>query len=186
MLIVEDEISDSLPLPRNIRARRHPASFFRIDSFHRRRVAPAPSRRLRSGPPIPRYARAVTSSSTGSKERSWRSAPRSCGIRVLNASNARVYNLGFSNDRTFHQIASDGGFLSSPAPMSRLILAPAERAELLDRPKCRRGPAHHAEFVQRVGTGPPSCRPRLQDEWDTARTSNMLDDRKWGRPPLTP
>ena len=52
-------------------------------------------------------------------------------LRILNASNARVYNLGFSDDRTFHLVVSDGGFLAAPLAMSRLILAPAERAEIL-------------------------------------------------------
>ena len=50
---------------------------------------------------------------------------------ILNASNARIYNLGFSDDRTFHQAASDGGFLPAPVAVSRLLLAPAERAEVL-------------------------------------------------------
>jgi blue copper oxidase len=52
-------------------------------------------------------------------------------LRILNASNARIYNLGFSDARTFFQIASDGGFLSAPAPLTRLLLSPAERAEIL-------------------------------------------------------
>ena len=52
-------------------------------------------------------------------------------LRILNASNARVYNLGFSDNRTFHQVVSDGGFLAAPVPMFRLVLAPAERAEIL-------------------------------------------------------
>ena len=52
-------------------------------------------------------------------------------LRILNASNARVYNLGFSDNRTFYQVVSDGGFLAAPLPMSRLVLAPAERVEIL-------------------------------------------------------
>ena len=32
-------------------------------------------------------------------------------FRILNASNNRFYNLGFSDNRTFYQIASDGGLL---------------------------------------------------------------------------
>lgn len=35
-------------------------------------------------------------------------------LRLLNASNARRYNFGFSDDREFHQIATDGGFLERP------------------------------------------------------------------------
>ena len=32
-------------------------------------------------------------------------------FRLLNGSNARIYNFGFSDDRFFHQIATDGGLL---------------------------------------------------------------------------
>ncbi len=52
-------------------------------------------------------------------------------LRVLNGSNARNYNLGFGDDRGFLQIASDGGLLAAPVAMTRLLLAPGERAELL-------------------------------------------------------
>ena len=38
-------------------------------------------------------------------------------FRILNGSNARIYNLGFSDDRTFYRIASDGGFLPTPVPL---------------------------------------------------------------------
>jgi FtsP/CotA-like multicopper oxidase with cupredoxin domain len=52
-------------------------------------------------------------------------------LRLLNGSNARIYNLGFSDNRTFYQIASDGGFLAQPIPMQRLRLSPGERGEIL-------------------------------------------------------
>ena len=52
-------------------------------------------------------------------------------LRLLNASNARTYNLGFSDDRQFYQIASDGGYLAAPVALTRLQLAVAERAEIL-------------------------------------------------------
>ncbi len=52
-------------------------------------------------------------------------------LRLLNGSSMRVYNLGFSNNATFYQIGSDGGLLSEPVSMTRLLLAPAERAEVL-------------------------------------------------------
>ena len=52
-------------------------------------------------------------------------------LRVLNGSSMRVFNLGFSNNSTFYQIGSDGGLFSGPISMDRLLLAPAERAELL-------------------------------------------------------
>jgi FtsP/CotA-like multicopper oxidase with cupredoxin domain len=52
-------------------------------------------------------------------------------LRLLNASNARMYNFGFSDNRSFHQIASDGGLLAKPVEMTRLLLSPAERGEIL-------------------------------------------------------
>lgn len=52
-------------------------------------------------------------------------------LRILNGSNARRYNFGFDDNRTFYQIASDGGFLERPVPRTRMMLAVAERAEIL-------------------------------------------------------
>lgn len=52
-------------------------------------------------------------------------------LRILNGSNARIYHLGFSDDRTFLHIASDGGLLGAPLATNRVLLAPGERAELL-------------------------------------------------------
>ncbi len=52
-------------------------------------------------------------------------------IRILNGSNARRYNFGFSDNRKFYQIASDGGLLPAPVERDRVQLAPAERAEIL-------------------------------------------------------
>jgi blue copper oxidase len=52
-------------------------------------------------------------------------------LRLLNGSNARIYNLGFEDNTSFYQIASDGGFLENPVALTRLLLGPAERAEIL-------------------------------------------------------
>jgi FtsP/CotA-like multicopper oxidase with cupredoxin domain len=52
-------------------------------------------------------------------------------FRILNGSNARIYNFGFSDNRQFHQIGTDGGLLESPVPLTRLLLANGERAEIL-------------------------------------------------------
>jgi bilirubin oxidase len=51
--------------------------------------------------------------------------------RVLNGSSQRAFNLGLDNNQPFNQIASDGGLLSSPVQLTRLLLAPGERAEIL-------------------------------------------------------
>ena len=52
-------------------------------------------------------------------------------LRLLNGSSQRVFNLGLSNGQTFHQIGSDGGLLEAPVPLTRVLLAPGERAEIL-------------------------------------------------------
>lgn len=52
-------------------------------------------------------------------------------LRLLNAATMRLFNFGFSNNATFYQIGSDGGLLSAPVSMTRLRLAPGERAEIL-------------------------------------------------------
>jgi FtsP/CotA-like multicopper oxidase with cupredoxin domain len=52
-------------------------------------------------------------------------------LRILNASTARIYHLAFADDRDFALIATDSGFLPSPVGMRRLLLSPAERAEIV-------------------------------------------------------
>ncbi len=52
-------------------------------------------------------------------------------LRILNGSNARSYDFNFEDGTEFYQIASDGGFLEESVPMNHLVLAPAERAEIL-------------------------------------------------------
>ncbi|WP_020521311.1 multicopper oxidase family protein [Catelliglobosispora koreensis] len=52
-------------------------------------------------------------------------------LRVLNASNARVFNFGFDDDRRFDVIGTDGGLLEKPVSMDRLQLSAGERAEIV-------------------------------------------------------
>lgn len=52
-------------------------------------------------------------------------------LRLLNGSSQRYYNFGFSNNMQFHQIATDAGLLSAPVALTRIMLAPGERAEIL-------------------------------------------------------
>ncbi|MCV2403973.1 multicopper oxidase domain-containing protein [Marinomonas sp. C2222] len=56
---------------------------------------------------------------------------RKVRLRLLNGSNARIYYFGFSDDRSFHQIATDGGLLESPVETKRVRLSPGERAEIV-------------------------------------------------------
>jgi blue copper oxidase len=52
-------------------------------------------------------------------------------LRLLNAANAQNFVLRFADQRTFHVIASDGGFLPAPVPLTQLTISPAERFEVL-------------------------------------------------------
>lgn len=52
-------------------------------------------------------------------------------LRLLNGTSERVLNLGFTNNLIFHQIGTDGGLLPAPVQLTRLRLAPGERAEVL-------------------------------------------------------
>ncbi len=52
-------------------------------------------------------------------------------LRLLNGSNARVYELGFPGDKTFHLAATENGLLKRPLALTRLRLAPGERAEIV-------------------------------------------------------
>jgi blue copper oxidase len=52
-------------------------------------------------------------------------------LRLLNASGARVYNIGFADDREFGLIATDGALLEAPRAMDRIQLSAGERAEIV-------------------------------------------------------
>ena len=66
--------------------------------------------------------------------------PRRYRLRVLNAANSRFFNLYLNLAKSptdvpslvsFHQVGSDGGLLAAPAELQRLLLGPAERADLI-------------------------------------------------------
>ena len=52
-------------------------------------------------------------------------------FRLLNTSPQHSYNLGFSDNRSFSVIASDGGLLNTPSALTRYVLSPGERIEVL-------------------------------------------------------
>jgi spore coat protein A len=57
--------------------------------------------------------------------------PRAYRFRIVNASNARFYDLSLGEGRTMHQIGSDQGLLPAPVPLSIVTVAPAERADVV-------------------------------------------------------
>lgn len=52
-------------------------------------------------------------------------------LRVLNGASQRVMELGFSDDRSFSLIGTDGGLLSAPLSMTRYRISPGQRADVL-------------------------------------------------------
>ncbi len=52
-------------------------------------------------------------------------------LRLLNASNARVLTLSMDEGRPLHLVGTDSGLLKAPVALKTLVLAPAERAEVL-------------------------------------------------------
>ncbi|HEY0824148.1 MAG TPA: multicopper oxidase domain-containing protein [Ramlibacter sp.] len=52
-------------------------------------------------------------------------------LRLLNAGNARLFDIAFDDGRDFHWIAAEGGLLRAPVRLKRLSLAAGQRAEIL-------------------------------------------------------
>lgn len=52
-------------------------------------------------------------------------------FRIVNASNSRFYRLKLSSKQQLIQIGSDQGFLNAPVYLSKLLLGPGERADVL-------------------------------------------------------
>jgi len=52
-------------------------------------------------------------------------------LRVLNGSSQRVMEFGFSDDRAFNLIGTDGGLLTAPLSLTRYRIAPGQRADIL-------------------------------------------------------
>jgi spore coat protein A len=57
--------------------------------------------------------------------------PRKYRFRVLNAANGRFFRLALTNGQTLQQIGTDQGLLPAPVALKQVVLAPAERADLV-------------------------------------------------------
>ncbi|WP_070119562.1 multicopper oxidase family protein [Bacillus marinisedimentorum] len=81
-------------------------------------------------------------------------------FRLLNGSNARIYDFQLDNGESFHQIASDGGLLEKPVEMDSLTLSPGERAEIIvDFSDYKKG-----ETVQLTDSGTPFIEFRVDNK----------------------
>lgn len=52
-------------------------------------------------------------------------------LRVLNGSSQRVMEFGFSDNRSFSLIGTDGGLFNAPVNLTRYRMAPGQRADIL-------------------------------------------------------
>ena len=57
--------------------------------------------------------------------------PRQYRFRVLNGSDSRFYNLYLSSGQIIQQIGSDNGLLHSPVPLTKMLIGPGERKDIV-------------------------------------------------------
>jgi spore coat protein A len=57
--------------------------------------------------------------------------PRKYRFRLLNGSDSRVYSLSLSSGTTITQIGGDQGYLPAPVSLTKLTIAPGERADVI-------------------------------------------------------
>ncbi|WP_080795858.1 multicopper oxidase family protein [Corynebacterium pacaense] len=123
LFIVEDEVSDSLDLPRDYGVDDIPLVLMdhRFNEDGSLDETDLPDLGLLGDTPT---VNGITNAHFDA------STPR-VRFRVLNGSTMRFYNLAFSDDRAFNVIASDSGFLPEPVERGMLPIGPGERWEIL-------------------------------------------------------
>jgi spore coat protein A, manganese oxidase len=57
--------------------------------------------------------------------------PRKYRFRILNAANARFFNLKLDSGQYFYLIGTDSGFLEKPVGLKSILIAPAERVDVV-------------------------------------------------------
>jgi suppressor of ftsI len=78
-------------------------------------------------------------------------------LRVLNGSTARIYHLGFTDDRPYWVVGTDSGLLSAPQRVTRVVVSPGERVEIVV-PMAAGERTVLRSFPGGVGTGFPDSR----------------------------
>jgi len=126
MIILQDELSDRLPLPND----------YGVDDI----PLIVQDRRFKSDGSFD-YIRAHSDVMTGlfgdkilvngTVDAVFRPTTSRVRFRLLNAANARTFTFAFDDNRTFSQVATDGGLMEKPLERKSLILAPSERAEIV-------------------------------------------------------
>lgn len=126
MLIIDDAISDTLPLPRNYGVDDLPIilqdrRFDRSGGFSYRPRMPD----IMHG----YFGNAMLVNGALEPRKDVPAGP--VRLRLMNGSNSTFLRLSFGGLESFHVIATDGGFLEAPVEMERLILSPGERCEVI-------------------------------------------------------
>ncbi len=125
LVLVEDEVSDRLDIPKNygvddipvvIQDRRFFADgrFAYVQSMHEVMNGVIGNYMLVNG--------AMSPTLSVDKQR--------IRLRLLNGSNSSIYKISFSG-QPFQMIASDGGFLDRPVSLTSILLSAGERAEVI-------------------------------------------------------
>jgi blue copper oxidase len=116
-IIVRDAIEAALPLPRTYGVDDIPLALTDrdINSSNQFSVVPYGDSMMVNGTLRPQY-----------------SVPAQViRLRILDAAIERSYNIGFSDGRTFYVITTDGGLVNAPVPVTRFLISPGERVEIL-------------------------------------------------------
>jgi len=162
MIIVEDEVTDGLDIPKTYGVDDIPLIIqdraFNPDGTFREFIN-LPALVVRTGD---------TMLVNGAITPTHNAPAQMIRYRILNASNGRSYYLGFSDNRDFYQIGSDGGLLESPIALNRLRISPAERVEIVvdfsnDLNSTIDLLSYASEFINIFPTYPPP----LRDAMDT-------------------
>ena len=103
--------------------------------------------------------------------------PRLYRFRLLNASNARMFQLSLVPEQQFIQIGTDGGLLPEPVSLSEVLMAPGERIDVLVDFRGREGRrimlVNHAPAPYPSGGGPV---PGLVMQFRVSRPLNEIVD----------
>ena len=125
MFIVDHPRADRLPLPRN----------YGVDDIpviiQDKRLGDDGSIEFSQSPISPLGRLGDTTLINGTHDPHLRVTTERVRLRLLNASTARIYEIGFSDDRGFELIATEQGLLERTEQLQRIRLAPGERAEIV-------------------------------------------------------
>jgi blue copper oxidase len=124
MIIIDDENSDDLPIPKTYGVDDIPVIIQdrRFDDLGRLDYSIEDSEDGMIGDTI------ITNGVANASRRVPAGLVR---LRLLNGANARYFRLRFDDNREFHKIATDGGFLEEPVPIRELVMSPGERNEVV-------------------------------------------------------